>query len=54
VIGALLLRGIYHGPASFPAIFTVGTIIFAIGCLVYSSVQIADQWDKAVVAAPSK
>jgi regulator of protease activity HflC (stomatin/prohibitin superfamily) len=49
VLGALLIRAMYHGPASLPDVCVAGTVAFAIACLVYSSVQIADQWDKAVV-----
>jgi len=49
IVGALLIRFIYHGPESLPAVSVAGVIVFAIACLVYSSVQIADQWDKAVV-----
>ena len=49
VIGAILMRAIYHGPSSLSAVSIVAIIVFAIACLVYSSVQIADQWDKAVV-----
>ena len=49
VVGALLIRVMYHGPASLSDVCIVGIVVCAIACLVYSSVQIADQWDKAVV-----
>jgi len=49
VIGALLARVLYHGPHSFSLSCAVGVGFFVLASLVYSAVQIADQWDKAVV-----
>jgi hypothetical protein len=49
VIGAITLSAMYRGPASLSVVCIAAILIFAVACLVYSSVQIADQWDKAVV-----
>jgi regulator of protease activity HflC (stomatin/prohibitin superfamily) len=49
VVGALVLRVMYQGPDSFPALCLFGIGVFVFACLVYSSVQIADQWNRAVV-----
>ena len=49
VIGAVLLHFAYQGPASFPALCLLGLGVFICACLVYSAVQTADQWNKAVV-----
>jgi hypothetical protein len=48
-IGALLVYVTYRGPSGFG--FSCGLLVFIVvlACLVYASVQIADQWNKAVV-----
>lgn len=49
ICGAILVRTLYRGPDSSPALLLLGIGVLALACLVFSSVQIADQWDKAVV-----
>jgi hypothetical protein len=49
VCGAILVSVVYRASANFSAACTLGIGVFAFACLVYSSVQIADQWNKAVV-----
>ncbi len=49
LIGAVLVGVMYRGPLSFPVLCPFAIGVFAVACLVYSSVQIADQWNKAVV-----
>jgi len=47
--GALLERLMYRAPDNLTVLFPMAMGIFVFACLVYSAVQIADQWDKAVV-----
>ena len=49
IIGAIVIRSLYHGPESSQPLLMVAIGVLALACLVFSSVQIADQWEKAVV-----
>jgi regulator of protease activity HflC (stomatin/prohibitin superfamily) len=49
LVGAIVTSSIYHGPASFGLVWLVGLIIFIIAILVLSAVQVADQWNRAII-----
>jgi regulator of protease activity HflC (stomatin/prohibitin superfamily) len=49
VIGGLLVLCAYRGPASLPTVGVLEACVFIVACLVSSAIQIADQWEKAVV-----
>src|SRR5581483_1526824 len=47
--GALLVHSMYREPANLQATVMVAMSFLALSFLVFSSVQIADQWNRAVV-----
>lgn len=49
VTGGIIIRTLYKGPEDSPAVLLFALCVFAFACLVFASVQIADQWDRAVV-----
>ena len=49
VTGGLLVNLLHLGRASFSSLLFLGLCVLVIGCLVYSSIQVADQWNRAVV-----
>ena len=48
-IGELLVYGMCRGPAGIGYLIPATLLVVALSCLIFSSVQIADQWNKAVV-----
>jgi len=49
IIGAFIIRSLYRGSESSQPLLELAIGVLALACLVYSSVQVADQWEKAVV-----
>jgi regulator of protease activity HflC (stomatin/prohibitin superfamily) len=48
-IGAFIVYATYKGPASIDFSFGLAVFFICLACLLYASVQVADQWNKAVV-----
>jgi regulator of protease activity HflC (stomatin/prohibitin superfamily) len=48
-VGILFIYSTCRTQSSFPVACSLGVCFFALACLVYSAVQIADQWNRAVI-----